>query len=191
VTHEVREEKEMNQLTQEGPVRISDSNEPKIWRYYFPNEGYEGWAEVILTSGGYFSAVSDYGNYAYAWRCHGEKDFRMFFLNIETDYVASKLCPRAVYDGEATKKCIREYILDMRKQGLMEKDEAREEWESCSDVDESDFVFGCWCTRTEISDAWEMSRYRADPQVVAFVEKIVQAKLAPALRAQLREEGLL
>jgi len=53
-----------------------------------------GWlAQVVITSDGMFSAVSDYGNFCYAWRSTGEEDFRNFLLNINTSYFGGKCIP--------------------------------------------------------------------------------------------------
>ena len=88
----------------------------QLWRYTIPSVNNEGWAIFVIGSDGYFSAVSDYGNYAHIWRCIGCKDFREFLLNAERDcsYFAAKLAPEKVYDGEQTAENIRYAILQMR-----------------------------------------------------------------------------
>jgi hypothetical protein len=52
-----------------------------------------GWlGQIIISSDGMFSAVTDYGNLSYAWRSIGnEEDFRAFLSRLSVDYFASKL----------------------------------------------------------------------------------------------------
>ena len=51
----------------------------------------DGWlGQIIISSDGMFSAVTDYGNLSYAWRSTGY-DFRDFLLRLSVDYFGSKL----------------------------------------------------------------------------------------------------
>lgn len=51
-----------------------------------------GWlGQIVLTSDGMFSGVTDYGNLSYAWRSFGDKDFREFVIGLQPDYFAGKL----------------------------------------------------------------------------------------------------
>lgn len=70
------------------------STKPTIWVYDLPSVAGEGWGTFILRSDGYFSCVTDYGNYAFRWLRHGEDDFRAFWLKDRWNfpsYVVSKL----------------------------------------------------------------------------------------------------
>lgn len=71
---------------------MSDS-EVKLRRYKIPSVKGEGWAVVVIGSDGYFSAVSDCGNYAHLWSHHGCADFRQFLIRAVEDweYFARKL----------------------------------------------------------------------------------------------------
>lgn len=62
-----------------------------VWQYDFPSVNGEAWGTFILRSDGYFSAVTDFGNYAHRWYHHGRDDFREFVLGVGPDYVVSKL----------------------------------------------------------------------------------------------------
>lgn len=46
--------------------------------------------QVVITSDGMFSGVTDYGNFSYAWRSFGD-DFKKFLLRLDTAYFASKM----------------------------------------------------------------------------------------------------
>lgn len=47
--------------------------------------------QIVLTSDGSFMSISDYGNFSYAWRHHGEDDFRQFLIELDKDYFAGKM----------------------------------------------------------------------------------------------------
>ena len=72
--------------------------------YSLESETGEWLGQVVLTSDGMFSAVTDWGNLSYAWRHYGDKDFRQFIIGLSVDYFGSKL-----YTGMAyilySKKC--------------------------------------------------------------------------------------
>ncbi|MHB1418700.1 MAG: hypothetical protein ACYCX4_03810, partial [Bacillota bacterium] len=109
------------------------SEDIQIWRYYIPSEdGLEGWGIFLLDSTGMFAAVTDYGNYAFRWAYHGEKDFRKFVIGLKNDpgYLLGKVLPNGkVYDGEETIKNIKETIIDVRRDGSWSKEQARKEWD--------------------------------------------------------------
>ena len=47
--------------------------------------------QIVLTSDGMFSSVTDYGNLSYAWRSFGKEDFRSFIASLNVEYFGSKL----------------------------------------------------------------------------------------------------
>jgi len=76
------------------------------WSYTLRTEG-GGWlAQVVLTSDGMFSAVSDWGNFSYAWRAFGQKegrDFRDFILALGVDYFGQKMVNGMAYVANSRK----------------------------------------------------------------------------------------
>ena len=57
-----------------------------------------GWlAQVLLSSDGTFAAVSEWGNFAFAWRAIGERSFKEFLIDIEVDYFESKMVSSMSY----------------------------------------------------------------------------------------------
>lgn len=64
----------------------------KTWNYYISSENGEGESFIFLTSNGVFSAVSDFGNFAYVWRNPGVDDFRKYWIKdtFDINYLASK-----------------------------------------------------------------------------------------------------
>lgn len=53
--------------------------------------------QIVLSSDGMFASVTDYGNLSYAWRNYGDRDFRQFLINLNTDYFATKLFTGMAY----------------------------------------------------------------------------------------------
>lgn len=47
-------------------------------------------AQIVITSDGMLAGVTDWGNFALAWRSFGD-DFKDFILHIEPDYLATKI----------------------------------------------------------------------------------------------------
>lgn len=51
-----------------------------------------GWlGQIVLTSDGAFMAITDYGNFNFAWRAYGNGDFREFICRLDTSYFAGKM----------------------------------------------------------------------------------------------------
>lgn len=143
---------------------------------------------VVISDDGYFSTVSDYGNYAYWWG-HAEMEFRAFLCQLEPDYLCSKLAPGRVYYGEPTERDVRRTILTSRRRMDLTREEAREEWDH---LEESDLGapegFAIWYQGTKLHDAHELAHYGTEPQAVAFAERVWPALVA-ALRAELAAEA--
>lgn len=69
----------------------------KVWRYSIePERTHNGWGIFLIDSTGIFTAVSDFGNYGYHFRCPAGEDFRQFVVGLASDhydYLAGKLGP--------------------------------------------------------------------------------------------------
>jgi hypothetical protein len=89
----------------------------KIWDYYIPNNGkHEGWGKFIRDSTGYFSCVTDYGNYAFWWTAHGDGDFRDFLASVDGGYLMGKLSNgQRKFDLEETIKNMKRSAIDSRR----------------------------------------------------------------------------
>lgn len=166
---------------------------PKLYWYYLPgNESWGGgYAMIVIGENGYFSAVSDYGNYAYYWSHPGVKDFREFFRGEDQwHYMLTKLCPKPwPYDGEETVKRIRERILASRRERAWDAVRARTEWERVEDcaVEESQIGFHEWHQSTTMEDSYECIEFSPPGQAVHFC-KVTLARLANAIQAELFAE---
>lgn len=75
--------------------------------YTLRDENNKWLGQIVLTTDGMFSSVTDYGNFGYAWRAYGN-NFREFMSDISTDYFASKLVEGmayVVYSKKVTAAC--------------------------------------------------------------------------------------
>lgn len=100
-------------------------------------EGY-GWAIVTIDeNGGLFNAQSDYGSYSYSWPCHGRDSFKHFILELVEDksYFLGKVANDKFYYMEKTEKAWKEEVIRARREGELDKDQARELWDEIVDFD--------------------------------------------------------
>lgn len=60
-------------------------------------------AQIVITSDGMFAAVSDWGNFSFAWRSIGKRSFKDFLKDLGTDYFASKMMSGMSYVSSGKK----------------------------------------------------------------------------------------
>jgi hypothetical protein len=166
---------------------------PTLLRYTLPvDKPFEGWGYIVIdTSIGYFSAISDFGNYAYLWSSPGN-DFREFLLECDNGYLLGKLLQGRsdahVLDEEETERNVQEMI-----NKLTDPDVKRAEQEllkRTSFRDQVDLVH--WHDETNLGatfDLCEMLSYGPCPQAVAFCERLMP-RLRELLRAELEAEKI-
>lgn len=161
-------------------------NQPEVWRYVLPNIRHEGWAISLMDSTGYFSVVSDFGNYVFKWNAF-EGDFRAFLIQVEDDYLLSKISQRTLFDDEETVRSIKTEIIGLRRTGSLSAEQARTEWDLASSI-EDEVSFGVWHGQTHLSDAAEhhVKVYPGDAR--GFVKR-VWPRLCALWRAELESKG--
>jgi hypothetical protein len=161
----------------------------KIWNYYIPSKDCNGWGKFIIDSTGYFSCVSDYGNYAFQWTAHGEDDFREFLVSLDNDYLMGKLAGgRTEFDAGLTRQLIREHIFERRKTYDINKLAARNLWDRVSKLEDKEsfkefFEDDAPNEGVEFSDWWEMFHYGHPHDLQLFCKH-----LWPRFKEALKEE---
>lgn len=155
---------------------------PTIWRYVLRNIQYEGWAIVVMDSSGYFSAVSDFGNYAYKWSAFSG-DFRKFLLGLDSCYLLGKISERSYFDEAEVTRHIKEAILRYRKTGSLTRERAREEWDMVDDI-QDETTFYNWCLETSLSDPSEYGHRDFPSDAQGFAHR-VWPRLCDLWRAEL------
>jgi len=146
----------------------------------------EGWGKFVIDSSGYFSAVSDYGNYAFQWSAFGEGvDFRDFLCSLNSDYLMGKLGRRDWFDSTKTHGKIKRIIIEMRKDGSVTKEAARDVWEDMpnpcdTETDYREYLEGKWGF---FQDLCGIMDYDFPPDLMAFA-----TRLYPRLVGEMRQE---
>ena len=174
---------------------MSDLRRYKITRLH---PGGSGWAVVVLDLEiGYFSTVSDYGNYAFAWSAHGHDDFRSFLITLVDDleYFAKKVAPGRFYNDERTRQLVYQGVCRLRSERLISASTARETWELVETYNrlDTEHDFAAWLDDVS-EDVWEhgspaeWASYGPNPRAVAYAQ-VVLPKLAEVLKAELEEEA--
>lgn len=163
----------------------------QFWKYYIPPlEGIGGWGIFLLDSTGYFSCVTDYGNYAFKWSHHGVSDFREFFTNDSFEYYVDKLYligaqGKLEFHPDKTIAHIKQSIAEARYYEHMDKKTARIEWDLLDEIDWSmgEISQWEWLNKTDLVDASELFIYDYPPRV-----KGLRDKLFPRFTKALKEE---
>lgn len=168
----------------------------KIWDYYIPSAKGEGWGKFIIDSTGYFSCVTDYGNYAFQWTAHGDGDFREFLIGLDDDYLMGKLrANRKDFNLEATLKNMKTSAKEARRKTqrkeimdpeiwAVDKEYMREVWDAI-EAASSEYE----CTKViddhyrAFPDACEIMVYQTPYDLQAFAKRLM-----PRFRAMVREE---
>lgn len=100
-------------------------------RYTLRSNAESGWAIIVIGSDGYFSAVSDHGNFAYIWGSPG-CEFRKFLTRLDAHYFWTKIThmrEATVWDEEATERNIRERLDELVAAGELSKEQADDMFE--------------------------------------------------------------
>lgn len=177
-------------LAASGPIPQRLASSVELWRYAFPTvrqPAFQGWCIFVLGADGYFSAVSDYGAYAYLFTHHERADFRSFLLDCDTEYLAEKLHPQKEYDGRSTFEFVQSEVVRRRREGSLTPQRARAEAKLLRTYEElhTTLDFTRWLEETELRDASELAIYSHPSRVIHFIEKCVKTRLAPILREDL------
>lgn len=60
--------------------------------------------QIVITSDGAFMAITDYGNFNFAWRAYGNEDFRGFICQLDVHYFAGKIASGLYYVTGVSRK---------------------------------------------------------------------------------------
>lgn len=162
----------------------------KVRRYSIPSAKGEGWAVFLIDDTGILTAITDYGNYGHWFSISG--DMRDFIIGCSESksYLMGKFGRKDKYDDERTCREIKKYILELRREGRLTKEEAKNEWfllfenNNLYDLDNVKE----WYESTKLdTDLSEMVYYDFPSDVKAFVQKTIP-RFAEVLRKELEIE---
>lgn len=82
----------------------NDSKEVTAKSYTLRTEQGNWLGQIVLTSDGAFMAITDYGNFNFAWRAYGKEDFREFICRLDVHYFAGKIANGMYYVTGVSRK---------------------------------------------------------------------------------------
>lgn len=147
-----------------------------------------GWAVVVVSDAtGMLAITSDWGEWAFRWNLRGMPEghtLTQFLATTDGDYVARKFLGAAAreYDPDGTKREWKAQICRLRREGMINRLDARAAWSEVADFDFEqretfpDVPF--------IEEPWEMSQSR-DTNEYRAITRIVW----PAFRDVLRDRA--
>lgn len=164
---------------------------------YHVSNGYDG-ACIFLRHGprddggswGYISVVGSFGDFGhYFGNCGG--DFRSFLCGCDTHYLSSKFfgIQARVFDCDKTVDALKRVVIERRRTGSIERDQARDMFDAIRDADgnhseESFFMqLSTAFPRFYELELWGYAERVMNPQAKGFFED-----LWPGFVAELRRE---
>jgi hypothetical protein len=151
-----------------------------------------GWADITIDAQGTMGRIqiaSDYGNWQNFWGACGT-DFKSFLGQINKDYAATKFGVEEWIDVAGTLRMYRELVIQYRRDGSLEEEEAREIYDEIAlleyasrttlerEVDQTEhlsrFVYGM--------AGYPGYQYEPDAQFTHFWEKVWPVLLAEFAR---------
>lgn len=138
------------------------------------------WISPEGHSGGEIMANTQYGAYGHHWSSCGQpfKEFLADFKPGDIDYVMSKMTSHdyTEFDGEATINAAKRCLLDDRRQKSLDKETAREVYDSLCDLDpeaSADLMCGELSEIEYFQDSYyELAQKRVRSDVRGFYEHV-------------------
>lgn len=163
-------------------------SEPRLRRYRVPGGELDCGGMIVIGDDGYFSAVTDFGNYAYGWWSYGLEgsDFRSALCKFSPDYICGKL-GLPVYDQAKTLAGIKRHLTDEEESGTYSREFVESEQDLLSGLDDGEYGFWRWFDATEIEDAVELRETSPAPDLVSFATH-TWPRFVATLRAEMDAE---
>lgn len=146
------------------------------------------WARIWITDDGCISILSDYGNYGYWFGGLPPCGMRAFLVQAGDDYLSGKFSAgKREIDHDATEQRIKRDIIERRREGDLDREEARAEWELMRGVNwSSELEQWDWARASKLQDEpWRMFQECYPIQVTMFLKElwplfVLQLKAEPA-----------
>lgn len=161
------------------------------FRYSVPSVDGEGWGVFLLDRSGIFTAVTDFGNFAYWFSLRENESVEEFLLSTRPDQILCKIANEDVVDIEETIKYIKENLLYDRREGRFTEADARAEWKLIEelqvDLDEysNDVAFQYWYDKTKIQFDDGFYQYKYPSAAVRFSNETF-VRLQEKLKSELK-----
>lgn len=152
---------------------------------------------TIDENDGLFNCHSSYGNYSYSWPRHGRKSFKHFILELAClrSYFLNKISNDNVFNLDASVRLWKKQIIEMRKNGDRDKEDARAAWDFLNDLDPDmsyDRAVNEICASKVIGRMWRepwesMDFVKEYPREAVIFATEVMPMFAEILRQELSE----
>lgn len=94
------------------------------------------WALVYVDSNTWtLSASSDCGDYSYRWDYEDGRTFKQFLTTLDKSYFLSKISDRTEVDEKESIIRMKEYCINMYREGSINKQEAKEQFDHIKDIE--------------------------------------------------------
>jgi hypothetical protein len=143
------------------------------------------WARLLWEDSGRVIIISDYGNWSYICTHRGTSSVPEFLADLDSFYMGKKMLGSHFtnHSDELTIKSIREFILESRKNGGMDKERAIEEWEIVGYYADGDCDYRGWVEKTSICDPWDLGRDECSHEWTSFWNRIWVPLIQPELQS--------
>lgn len=145
-----------------------------------------GWCHVLLppSGRGLVIVASSYGTWSYSWRHFGEQSIASFLEGCDCEYLGKKFLGDDAwqFDSIATIAEIKRYILQSRRDGYLDKSEARYEWTLWQTLERGEISYVEWRIGTNIEDCFEPRRRQLNSSWRFFWDRLWEPHVRPALR---------
>lgn len=128
---------------------------------------------------------SSYGDWSFSWPYRGDQTLAAFLCKLDMDYMGGKMlgADYYVFSVDETKKSIRNYILDARKQTDLTKEEAREVWDHFTSFRDDYISFEMWANEESIlCGTFEFHCTEPESDWVHFWNKLWLPCIVPELK---------
>jgi len=136
---------------------------------------------------GHVIIASSYGHWQYYWTSIGNRTLAQFLAKLDMHYMGGKMLGIGidVNCDRSTIQCIREHIIEYRRDCTYTKEFAREEWQTVDSWESGMLMdFREWCETTKIDDAYELRRKIINPSWEQFWNKLWVPLVVPVLKTQ-------
>lgn len=148
------------------------------------------WCRVQWQENGRVVILSDYGDWSYWWGHRGSASTATFLAQLDCDYMCHKLLGShsQEIDTQRTYRAMQDAVLQARRDGLLTKDEAREEWDRVQDFEGGDRSFEMWVQDSALDDAYEYKCHKLSSDWQNFWDRLWVPHVKPALQEFVAKE---
>lgn len=127
---------------------------------------------------------SSYGDWSYCWNSIGNRTLAQFLASLDWHYMGKKMLGAAidVPDDQETAKYVMKEICRMRREGEIEVDQARLEYDHAKDLLSGDICGHDWVRDSSLCEPWQYCQTVTNSDWKYFWERLWVPVIQPALK---------